>query len=149
MPPSLFIWIAILRAASTRRSSIEHRMRFDSYYRQVPRALIFACVLTSWALSSCASPDEVSYIVTTQSRLVCCRSMNFTVAPFPATMKSTSKGTGVIVTFPTDVLAGDCLNGGESPVVIANHTGEDILIPTSRELEGSRIKLYPWRLHHD
>ncbi|MBC8144356.1 MAG: hypothetical protein H7X80_02155 [bacterium] len=101
------------------------------------------------SIAACASPDEVSYAISTQSRMVCCRTMNFSVAEFPGASKNSSGVPGVSVMFPANRITGNCESGAESQVVIANNSGDAILIPTSRELEGSRIKLYPWRLHHD
>ena len=105
-----------------------------------------ACVL----LASCATvPSEVRYAISTKSPLSCCRKMEFTVATFSPTVETERDGDGVEVRFGSDRLVGHCLAGGEAPLVVANHTDDDVLIPTSRELEGTRIKLYPWRLHHD
>lgn len=93
--------------------------------------------------------DLVQYTVATNNRLSCCRSMTFSVGTFASTARTADRGDGVSVRFMNQRLAGSCDRGGEAPLVIANHTDEDVFIPTSHELEGSRIKLYPWRQHHD
>lgn len=115
----------------------------------VARSNALASFFAALAFAACTSPQQVNYIVSTQSRMVCCRTMSFAVADFPATVASASSDTGVSVSFTSLRTIGDCTNGAEAPLVIANHSGRDVYIPTSRELDGSRIKLYPWRLHHD
>ncbi len=62
---------------------------------------------------------------------------------------STTSGEGVIVRLQADTLPVRCDVDAELGLTIANNGGEDIYIPISRELEGERIKLYPWRLSYD
>lgn len=58
-------------------------------------------------------------------------------------------GNGVTVRLLGDTLVAQCGKDAELGVVISNNSEEDIYIPISRELEGDRIKLYPWRLSYD
>ena len=75
--------------------------------------------------------------------------MSFSVATFAPTQPVAAPGTGVVVRFDGASAAGNCREGAQTPLVIANHTRRDIYIPTSQELDGTRIKLYPWRQHLD
>jgi hypothetical protein len=101
-------------------------------------------------LAACGSTAPlVHYTIATKSPMVCCRSMNFEVADFANTTRTSGADTGVVVRFLTRKAQGGCTAGAEAPLSIANNTERDILVPTSHELEGSRIKLYPWRQHHD
>ena len=120
-------------------------MRFNA----IASFALLAVLAASCAAPRAAPGDLVHYRLTTQSRLSCCKSMSFDVVTLPGTVSSTLSGDGVIVRFAAERLDGDCASGGEAPLVIANNSAEDVLIPTSHELEGARIKLYPWRLHHD
>jgi hypothetical protein len=105
-------------------------------------------------VAGCGTSSElVNYTVTTHSRLVCCRSMHFTVTGFTGARAisddARDDARGVEVRFASERISGSCALGATAPLVIANHSDTDAYIPTSHELEGSRIKLYPWRLHHD
>jgi hypothetical protein len=75
--------------------------------------------------------------------------MTFSVGTFSPIVSAATTGEGVEVRFASERMIGDCEKGAASPLVIANHTAKDIFIPTSHELEGTSIKLYPWRQHHD
>lgn len=54
----------------------------------------------------------------------------------------------MIVRLLADTLAARCESDAEIGVAIANNSDLDIYIPISNELEGDRIKLYPWRMSH-
>jgi hypothetical protein len=144
MPPSLFLFRTIFGSPVPRHGST----RID---RSLVKISLLLPALLLLVAAACGGPQRplVHYTVTTQSPMVCCRSMHFAVAEFSATSPTSMAGDGVIVRFPSERFAGDCVKGAETPVVIANRTARDVFIPTSHELEGSRIKLYPWRQHHD
>jgi hypothetical protein len=90
----------------------------------------------------------VNHVVTTASAYGCCRMINYQVVEFARTGNSTIEGDAVTVRLLPDSIAAPCGADAEVPLVIANNTPHDIFVPISRELEGDRIKLYPWRLFY-
>lgn len=109
-----------------------------------------AALLGALLLGSCATPGPAVYhIVTTQSTYQCCRTIRYSTWTFPTTRGSTASGDGVVVRLLADTVAARCGGDTEIGVAISNNSDEDIYIPVSREMEGDRIKLYPWRLSYD
>lgn len=78
--------------------------------------------------------------------MICCRSMRYSVWQFDATAPSSVADTGVVVRLVADTLRADCDRDAALDVLIANNTDDDIYIPFSKELAGSSLKLYPWRV---
>jgi hypothetical protein len=97
-------------------------------------------------LAGCApGASTVNYIVSTNSSYTCCRTIRYSTTTFSGLESSRLKGEGVIVRLEGDSLVARCGADAELPLVIANNSDNDIFIPISRELEGDRLKLYPWR----
>lgn len=110
--------------------------------------LLGAAVLLSLLSSSgCSTPhDTISYhLLTTQSPYLCCRTLRYAVWEYAATEPSKIPGAGLTVRLLDDSLRVGCAGDITIGVAVANNGEEDVYIPTSYELEGGRIKLYPWR----
>ncbi len=102
--------------------------------------LSFVCV------AGCSSPHVMNYILTTESPYICCRSIRYSTWPFQRTTSSQIGDTGVVVRLSGDTIDARCERDAPVDVTIANNTEDDIYIPFSKDLDGDRLKLYPWRL---
>lgn len=108
-------------------------------------------VVLALLLAGCTAPNPGAtyYVVTTQSSYQCCRTIRYSTWTFSELRGSTAAGDGVSVRLHADTLAVRCSGDAGLGVTISNNSGQDIYIPFSHDLEGSRIKLYPWRLSYD
>lgn len=107
-------------------------------------------LLAAFGILSCgAQSDIVHYIVTSQSTYLCCRTVRYSTWEFPKTESSSTPGEGVAVRLAEDTIVGRCSEGAEVAITIANNDELDIYIPFSKELEGSSVKLYPWRIFYE
>jgi len=112
------------------------------------RALVPGLIV-ALTLGSCSSVDApVNYLVTSESPYLCCRTIRYSVRTFPDTRGSTASGAGVVVRLRADTIAARCDDDAMVDLTISNNGEKDIFIPISHELEGDRIKLYPWRLSY-
>jgi hypothetical protein len=100
-------------------------------------------------LAGCASHGIVNYIVSSHSPYVCCRTVRYSTWEFDKTEPSRMPGKGVVVRLLGDTLNAECAHDASVGVTIANNSDLDIFIPFSKELEGMRVKLYPWRLLYE
>jgi hypothetical protein len=100
-------------------------------------------------LAGCSTPrSTVHYVVSTESHYICCRSIHYATAEFDRLYPSSLKGAAdepVVVRLGHDSSRVSCGEPLELPVVIANNGDQDVYVPMSNELEGDRIKLFPWR----
>lgn len=106
-------------------------------------------LLPAFMLGSCRpKPATVSHIISSESPYLCCRTIRYSTWMFPQTRSSTASGTGVVVKLHNDTIIARCDADATLDLTISNNGEEDIYIPISNELEGDRIKLYPWRLSY-
>jgi hypothetical protein len=115
----------------------------------VQTTLLRGCIALLLLYGCATRKDMVNHVVTTASPYGCCRMINYQVLEFAQTERSTLTGDSVAVRLLPDSVTATCGTDAEVPLVIANNTASDIYIPISRELEGDRIKLYPWRLYYE
>jgi hypothetical protein len=113
------------------------------------RSISFAFALIILAAGCSSTQPAATYIITTESHLMCCRTLRYATNEFPVLQASTVSGQGVVVRLDADTVRGKCPNGAEVHVMIANNSSEDIFVPVSRELHGDTIKLFPWRMYYD
>lgn len=107
---------------------------------------IVLSTMLSVLLVACASERAMQYAVSSQSPYLCCRTMRYSTWPFPSTAESTVPGPGVVVRLNADTLRARCAADAPVGIVVANNSDSDIYIPFSKELDGMRLKLYPWRM---
>lgn len=110
----------------------------------MPRTFLLLALLL---LSGCAaSKGPASYTVSTNSPLVCCRTLRYTTAEFPMLRSSALGGEGVVIRLKDDTVRGSCQIDAYTRLTVANNGREDIFLPISHELSGDTVKLIPWRL---
>ncbi|MBS1912012.1 MAG: hypothetical protein JST22_08510 [Bacteroidetes bacterium] len=113
-----------------------------------PRVLT-ACCAVAIHLAGCASDRVMHYVVSSHSPYLCCRTIRYATAAFAATQSSSLAGDGVAVRLLADTIRARCADGAHVDIVIANNTDQAIYVPFSNDLEGDRIKLYPFRLLYE
>ena len=107
-------------------------------------------LLLALLLAGCtASKIPAAYFISTNSHLVCCRTLRYTTAEFTKLRSSSLAGQGVVVRINDDTVRGSCLIDAYTTVTVANNGPEDIYLPISHELSGDTVKLYPWRLIYE
>jgi hypothetical protein len=103
--------------------------------------------LLALVLSGCASSRTPGYYtISTNSHLLCCRTLRYTTAEFPMLRPSALRGEGVMVRLHDDTVRGSCQIDAYTRLTVANNGKEDVYLPISHELSGDTVKLYPWRL---
>lgn len=102
--------------------------------------------LLALVLSACASRTPASYTISTNSPLVCCRTLRYMTAEFAMLRSSTLRGEDVMIRLHDDTVRGSCQIDAYTHLTVANNGKEDIYLPISHELSGDTVKLYPWRL---
>ncbi len=100
-------------------------------------------------LAGCASSSpSATWIVTSDSRLLCCRTMRYATDEFTHPESSSIPGNGVVVRLLADTIDGTCGRGAAVPIVIANNEDQDVWVPVSNELSADTMTLFPWRLYY-
>jgi hypothetical protein len=123
-------------------------MKVKSILSQGTPRVTMLVVLATVALC-CASPRPATYIVTTDSHLICCRTLRYATAEFARTEATGERGDGLVVRLAADTVVGTCGRDAELGIEIANASAEDLYIPFSNELSGDSLKIYPWRLIYE
>lgn len=117
--------------------------RFTYYLASMFRSLLLLALVSAGCT---ASKTPAAYFISTDSPLVCCRTLRYSTAEFPMLRPSTLAGQGVVVRLNDDTVRGSCMIDAYTTVTVANNGSEDIYLPISHELSGDTMKLYPWRL---